>query len=151
MYEELFQEAAAVTRRLGDELQAPASEELIADLRKRVRQQLRYELPDGYLDFLRQANGMDWNGLSIYATGRTLIQGQTDRYVPGLVEANLQWREGGGYRDQVIFANDGDTNFAWSLKDSAFQVRIQPVDRVSETAASFEELLFKAFEVHRPA
>lgn len=150
MYEQLLDEATKLMRSFGDDLQAPAGEDLLTDLRKRVRSQLRYDLPDQYLDFLRKANGLDWNGLTVYATGRTLIHGQTDRYLPGLVEANEQWREAGSYRDQVIFAHDGDTNFVWHLKDQAFQLRVQPLDRVTDTAESFDELLMKALEEHRP-
>jgi hypothetical protein len=150
MYEQLLDEIAQNRRKRGRDLQPPASDAEIADLRKRARQQLRYDLPDAYLDFLRRANGLDFNGVSFYATQPSIIVGTEDRTIPGLVEANLDWRGGGSYRDQIVFGHTGDANYVYNTKDSAWQVRMQPTDSLIETVGSFEELLFRALDENRP-
>jgi len=150
MYEELLEEIAANRRKRGRDLQPPASDAQLADLRKRARQQLRYELPDAHLAFLRRANGLDYNGLSLYCSERSVIVGTQDRYIPGFVEANQDWRAGGSYRDQIIFGHSANANYAYNTKESAWQVRMQPTDTVVGTVGSFEELILRALESHRP-
>lgn len=150
MYEALLDEFIAHRRRQGYDLQPPATDAQVADLRKRVRQQLRYGLPDGYAAFLKRTNGMEFNGLRFYATEASPVVGFEQVVIPGLVEGNLEWRQGGSYRDQIIFGHTGDANYVFHQTDEAFQVRMQPTDSVLETLGSIEELLFYAMDEHRP-
>lgn len=150
MYEQRLDEIAAKFARRGRAMQPAATDAEVADLRKRARQRLRYDVPDAYLAFLRRTNGLDYNGLSIYSSARSLIAGTSDRTIPGLVEANEEWRAGGEYRDQVVFAHSSTSNFVFHLTDKAWQIRMQPTDTLIETAESFEDLIFRALGRHLP-
>lgn len=151
MYDELLQDVAAFRRESGRDLQPPATDTALADLRRRARSELRYAIPPEYEAFLRKTDGLDSNGISIYGSSRTLIVGTTNRFVSGLVEANLLWRKGGAYEDQVIFANDSLTNYVWHLDDEAWELRTTPSDDLREKVASFEELVFRALDAHKPS
>src|SRR4026209_729318 len=107
MYRELLERIADVQRRLGNAPQAPSSEAQIERLLERVRAELRTELPIEYLDFLRLTNGLDWNGVVIYASETLPITGHPDRFISGIVEMNLNYREDPRFEVLLVIGSNG--------------------------------------------
>lgn len=98
-------------------------------LRSRVAFTLSYELPPAYLDILAVTDGLDLNGVQLYAS--TPKHGSDDYFLPGLVEANIQLRL--GYepaKNYVFFAESGMDAYRHNLRENTFEIS----DRVAETS-----------------
>jgi hypothetical protein len=152
VYDALLEELVDLHRRNGWELlQPPVTEQRVDILRRRALTELELVLPDPYAAFLRRTDGLDFNGLCVYASDRLPIVGHGDRFIPGFVDANLDWR--GNIESlgaQIVFAHDGMTNFVYNHKTGGWEIRWMPSDDLGETVESFDHLLLRALEDHRP-
>ncbi|WP_231590603.1 YrhA family protein [Hymenobacter terrenus] len=93
-------------------------------------QQLNYHLPSAYLDLLRLANGIDANGIQLYASQaqtRVTPEGRTKYLFRGIVEANEQWRDFPPNKEFVFFAESGDVLYCHNLTSGKFEI----VDRIT--------------------
>lgn len=101
---------------------------------------LNYELPYIYLKLLEITDGIDHNGIVLYASETAEINGRPDRQIEGITEANKLWREGDN-QNIFVFAESGDYLYVHNLENNQFQV----VDRITQdeicTFDTFEKLL----------
>lgn len=100
--------------------QAPLEEIKRKEFEQRVEQTLHYELPQVYLDVLSYTDGLDCNGVVLYASevynegGEFLIQ--------GFLEANILLR---GYlpnRNFIYFAESGMDFYRHNLQNNLFEI-----------------------------
>lgn len=71
----------------------PASDSDIEKLKHYSKEKLsEVEFFKSYIEFLEEVNGLDFNGLVIYAVDQE-ITGNTETNVHGFVETNLLWYE----------------------------------------------------------
>ncbi|MGE3852286.1 MAG: YrhA family protein [Planctomycetota bacterium] len=94
----------------GGEAASPASDGDIRDLDAYAGSE-GIELPSEYRALLRVANGLHWNGLTLYASRprRHRSGGST---IDGVVEANMRWRRFDELRHLVVLAEDSTALFA---------------------------------------
>ena len=132
----------------GEHLQPACGAKELADLEARAREELGVEIPPGYARFLRQHNGLNWNGFFIYASKTVLIVGYTDRFIEGFIDANLDFRGGGWENELILF---GDSNLDVYVYDPS-KKKYSARDRVSldeaESYASFEEMITEVLRRH---
>jgi hypothetical protein len=107
MFRELLARVGDEQRRYGSALQPPSTEQQVQRLIERARVELGAELPVEYLDFLRMTNGLDWNGVVLYATETLPIVGHADRTIEGMVDANLGLRDDERFQDLLVLGSDG--------------------------------------------
>ena len=148
-YEEFLKEIAKEKCKYSESMQPSSTIKQIARLRKNTLEKLSEELPDEYIDFLYITNGLDWNGLLIYASDTFPIVGYKDRFIPGFVETNLFNREEDkSCKDLLFFGCSGIDAYVLKLTTRKYQI----LDRVSlditETFLSFDELIFEAIKSH---
>src|SRR4051794_12796919 len=78
-------------------MQPGVAEDGIIDLMGRARRQLGAILPERYFDFLRITDGIDENGLQIFASceGRNLVSNLDggDFWMKGFIEQNVMFRD----------------------------------------------------------
>ena len=110
-------------------------------LRRRVREELGAELPEGYADFLRSTDGMNWNGLYVHPSETSEIADHPGHVLTGFVETNLGLRDDDRFEDLLVFAEDSLDFYARRVSTGEFQVfeRV-PLDLV-ETFPSFDALM----------
>ena len=141
----MLQNIVEQARSYGDTMQSPCSLVQLQNFRIRAKKELQIEIPEEYVDFLRLHNGLDWNGLTLYASETVLIEGYTDRFILGCVEANLLRRDYDKWKHFLIFAETGDEDYCLEITTSQYVI----VDSVSmdilETFASFDQLIAEAF------
>src|SRR5215467_2446765 len=107
----------------GLDLQPPASEQEILELRRSAVAELGSDIPDGYAHFLRIINGLQFNGLCIYATRRTVVDVGTYQYtLGGFVDETLVWRsmadEGA---DLLVFGEGNIDIYVYNPANSRFE------------------------------
>ena len=144
MYQELLQRLAAEQRQAASAPQPPCNDDELQRLIERVRQTLRIDPPAGYLDFLRLSNGLDWNGVVIYAADTSPIAGHPDRIIPDIVEMNLNYRDDSRFEDLLVIGSNGMDLYACRISQDVYQIYDEVPHELLETFATFDELMTKA-------
>lgn len=147
MYQELV--ARVAIKRREDprtDIQPPATEESLARLRQRARDEMGAELPEGYLDFLRLTDGLNWEGLFIYASDRNPVVGKPTVFMHSFVEDNLDWRSYEPHKNYLIFA-DGDISlFVYNLVLGRYEHQDRSSGTVLRTYDTFDALITEALK-----
>jgi len=150
MYQTLLQEHLDDKRGYGESPQPGCDAQQLERLRERARKELRTEFPEAYYDFLRQTNGLDSNGLVVYASETTPIVGHNDMSIEGIVDANLGWRDFAPHRRLVVFAESGTALYVYDNDGREYQQLDRQSNSVIAELPSFEALLHRALEENRP-
>jgi hypothetical protein len=140
-WKECLLKIEAIEKKYDEQMQPPASQGEIDDLIKAARINFKATLPDGYLNFLRVRNGLDFDGLVIYGTKTQLAVGYDDRSIEGFVEANEIWYEN---EEQKRFLFFGDSDISWYCLDRTtgkYEVQDKPSGTVMEVYDDFDSML----------
>lgn len=146
MYRNYLSKISALTKKYGGTMQAPASavqlEKFVGDAKSR----LRVSIPIEYIDFLQVNNGLDWNGVSIYATEAMPIQGYSDRRIMGCVEANLARREVPNWKRFLVIGESGEEDYCLDLMAPQYVVVDSASTDVLEVLPSFGHLITRVLQ-----
>lgn len=148
MYQDLIKQIANEMKRFGLTQQPACSPNDIDTLKRNALHELGHTIPGAYLAFLSVVNGLDWNGLVVYASERSPIVGFTDRFIEGFVEGNLAYRDFEPLKGYLIFADDGDALFTYQISTSKYQVVASVGLTLLESFNTFDELLCNALQSH---
>jgi hypothetical protein len=98
-------------------------------------------LPVELEELLRIADGMNWNGLYLYPSATASLACQPDVVLAGIVEANLDHRDVGGFEDVLVLGHDSLDLYAWRASTGEFQVLDRVPREVMESLPSFDALM----------
>ena len=149
MYQQILAEVAAVQARYGEQRQPPCPDERLADLRRRAHDELGAEIPDEYLAFLRMQDGLNHNGLFIYASETARVVGTAGATIEGFVDANQGWRADEHFTHYLIFGEGNQDLYVRHLPTGAYQVIDRVPGNLVATHPTFEQLLTAALAAHR--
>ncbi len=90
------------TEKCKEFLQEPLKEEELQSLKHRFEKTMCSKLDEYYLKILSITNGIDNNGVVLYASETKEIKGYNDRFIEGIIEANDIWHED-IYKKNLIF------------------------------------------------
>ena len=142
----VLDEVAIQRRVFGGELQLPCTPDLIHKMKIRSQTELRNDIPDEYLSFLRETNGVTWNGVSFYGCEESPINGKEGGKIWGFVDTNLIYRDVERMKNYLVFGQSDMDIYVINLSTHKYQV----LDKISldeiTSVSTFEELLAKAFE-----
>ena len=147
-YKQILTEIAAAAKKYDLRLQPPCSPKVLGELQGRARKQLGNEVPNGYVAFLRQHDGLDWNGLAIYAGETVPIAGYTDRFIQGFIEANLDFRDNIDMKRLLVFGESGLDLYVCDVVSKKYSARDRVSLDVNESFDSFDEMLAAALRNH---
>ncbi|WP_156175969.1 YrhA family protein [Hymenobacter terrenus] len=145
LIEEIKQERQ--NRRHALPMQPPASRDRLQQLQEQVTAKLDYRLPEAYLGLLGIVDGIDSNGILLYASATQPLVGYADRAeytIEGFIEANLIWRTYEPNKQFIFFAETGDVVYCHNLITDKFQIMDRIAQEVDSDASVFitcEELL----------
>jgi hypothetical protein len=148
MYQELLREVAEAQSKYGERQRPPCRPEALERLRERARRELDAELPEGYVAFLREQDGLNWNGLFIYACETTEAGDAGDARIEGFVEANLTWRDDETFRDYLVFGEGNMDLYVRQLPSGDYRTIDRVPGNLIETHPSFDALLAAALKAH---
>ena len=126
---------------LGEHMQPPCTEESIASLTRRARQEFGIEPPGSYLNFLRRTDGLDFNGTVFFASVISPYRGRPDLLLDGFIEANRRLREVPEDQKYLIFGESGMEMYVMDLVTRKFDIVDQVSTDIYESFDSFEDLL----------
>ena len=148
MYQRLLAKVRAEQTRYGEQSQPPCTDGRVAQLRRRVREELGAELPDDYADFLRTQDRLNHNGLFIYASETTPIVGLSNAIIEGIIEANQGWRTDESFAHYLVLGEGNMDVYVRHLPTGDYQVLSRtPVTHI-ETHPSFDHLIAAALKAH---
>jgi hypothetical protein len=148
MYEQLLTQVGAEQAKYGERSQMPCAEERLERLRRRAREELGAEVPEEYAAFLRTQDGLNHNGLFIYASETSPVNGAADATIEGLVEANLGWRDDEHFNNYLVFGEGNMDLYVRHLPTGVYQTIDRTPGNLIETSPSFEQLLAAALKSH---
>lgn len=111
---------------------------------ERARAELGAELPIEYLDFLRLTNGLDWNGVVLYATEAVPIVGHADRSIEGMVDANLDLRDDERFQDLLVLGSDGMNLYTCRISAPAYALYDEVPHQLVDSTDTCDGLLTRA-------
>lgn len=146
MWEELLSDIKKIEEKYGDSLNAPASNEQIETFKKAVNAKFGHALPAQYINFLKNVNGLEFNGFIIYGVDSSLFEVQNEQTVYGYIDTNDIWYENEHQKQYMFF---GESNISWYCFDLSNGVYVEldnPSGTLIHTYASFDLLLEKALK-----
>lgn len=126
--------------------QPPSTVTQRLSLQKRAEAELSATIPGDYLAFLEKSNGLDWNGVTIFATETIPIEGFSDRFIEGFVDANLGYRDYEPFAQYLVFGESDMDFYALEISSQRYVILEKVSLDIMNTVPSFEQLLDKAFE-----
>ena len=109
----------------------------------RVAETFRYTLPETYLKVLAQTDGLDCNGVVLYASH---VYADRERFVlQGFTEANILLRGFTPNRDFLYFAESGMDFYRHNLQTRKFEISARVGGTVFNSFATAEELFTQVF------
>jgi SMI1 / KNR4 family (SUKH-1) len=148
MYQQLLARLRLAQATYGEQSQPPCPDERLARLRRRVHDDLGAVLPDEYAAFLRTQDGLNHNGLFVYASETTPIVGAAGATIQGIVEANLTWRDDEQMVSYLVFGDGNLDLYALHVPTGEYHVVDRVPGNLIATYPSFEQLLAAALEAH---
>jgi hypothetical protein len=145
MYRKLLDQIREQKGRFGETMQPPCLANGLEKLRGQAKQQLSFELPEQYLEFLSVTDGLEWNGLCVLASERGLIAGRSNLWIAGFVGRNCEERVfDARMLEYVVFAEDGEVSFAFNIMQERYEMVSRVARSVYESFKSFGSLLERA-------
>ena len=148
MYEQLLTRVGEEQARYGERSQPPCTEERLERLRRRARAELGTEVPEEYAAFLRAQDGLNHNGLFIYASETSPVAGAADATIEGLVEANLGWRDDEFFNDYLVLGEGNMDLYVRHLPTGEYQTLDRTPGNLIESHPSFDQLMAAALKAH---
>jgi hypothetical protein len=147
-YQRLLLEIEHDIRTTGRTLQPGCTRNQIDQLVRSVHETLGVMLPEGYIQFLSYTDGLMYNGLMIYASQETVLQGRQDVCIWGIVEANMLHRSDPSFHDVLVFGQGNMDYYVLYLPDTSYRVIDRVPGNVIDMLPSFEDLIVRAIEDH---
>jgi len=143
MYRDLLQQIAIEQGRVGGGAQSPCSATQLERLARRVRVEFDTAPPPEYMDFLAQTDGLDWNGVVVYASEPSPIVGRPDRSIAGIVEMNLAFRDDPRFHDLLVLGSDGMDIYAYRMSSGEYQAFDEVPHQLVLAHPSFEDMMMR--------
>lgn len=145
-YASTLEQITEDNRSYGDEPQLGATKAELDTLRQRASDELSVRLPDAYLEFLRNSNGLDYNGTVIYSTHRVPITGYDDRFIEGFVGSNLDAREVEDMKRYLVFGESNESLHVLNVAERRYQTIESIGYGVYQDYDSFDDMIAAVLE-----
>jgi hypothetical protein len=128
--------------------QPPCGKQERENLYAAVQKELGAALPREYLELLEVVNGLDYDGLVIFASKRGPYVDDPATDLEGIIEANSDYRDNPDMSDYLLFGEDGTVFYAQDLRSGRFVVCLTVGLTELESYPTCSELFVSAFKSH---
>ncbi|TXC85787.1 SMI1/KNR4 family protein [Metabacillus litoralis] len=146
-WKDLLIEIKKIEEKYGSSLRKPTTATEIIKMNHNIEQKFgNILLPEAYIEFLRNVNGLDFNGLVIYGVDKVLLDNEVDEDIHGFIETNELWYENEWQKKYIFF---GDSDTAWYCYDQQESVYVEldkPSGTLIQSFENFDFMLSDAFE-----
>ncbi|MBX9973973.1 YrhA family protein [Cytobacillus firmus] len=146
-WKELLIQIKKIEEKYESSLGNPVTDLEILNLQQLIQEKLgNMQLPESYIDFLKTVNGIDFNGLVIYAVDKELLSEKNGEDLQGFVETNEIWHENESQKNYIFF---GDSNISWycfDLRSEIFLELDKPSGTIIQSFDCFDSMLSEALQ-----
>ncbi|MBR7158301.1 MAG: YrhA family protein [Alphaproteobacteria bacterium] len=100
------------------------------------------EIPSGYTEFLKEANGLSWNGFEFYGTAEFSTDAE-DEDIISLLEANQDFDEEEG---KLLLGQSEEEQYVYNIATKKYEIVDSITGEEIESYASFEDLFTDLME-----
>ncbi|MCC5804373.1 SMI1/KNR4 family protein [Rossellomorea vietnamensis] len=138
-----------VEKKYGSSLRTPASDSEIIKMNLIIQQKLgNIIIPEPYIEFLKEVNGLDFNGLVMYGVDEEILEKEIDEKIHGFIETNAFWYEN-DWQKQYIFLGESDTAwYCYVPKENVYVELDKPSGTLMQSFKSFDAMLSDALETN---
>jgi len=147
-YQHLLLKIEQDIKKTGRTLQPGCTRNQVDQFILSVQETLGATIPEGYIQFLSHTNGLMYNGLMIYASQKTQLQGKQNVYIWGFIEANMLHRKDPFFHDFLVFGQGNMDYYVIYLPDASYRVIDRVPGNVIDILPSFDDLIVRAIEDH---
>lgn len=143
MWKDKLEEVKKEKERYKELVNDGATNEQIEKFVKEVRTKFNYSLPLKYLDFLKEVNGIEFNGFIVYGIDQELLEEDVNKPINGLISLNEIWYENEEQKHYIVL---GESNISWyvyNLKNNIFAELDNPSGCVVKEYYNFNNILEK--------
>lgn len=143
MWNNRLEEVIEEKKLYGEQVNTGASEAELTSFQKNVKEELKSELPNEYIDALKKINGLEFNGFILYGIDESLLKRKPNQHINGLISFNQIWYEN---EDQKKYLFLGESNISWYVYDINKKLYIEldnPSGREMEEFKGFDEMFEK--------
>jgi len=144
---ELLEEARLEAEEVEESLQSPAHEREIGKLKNEAQVKLGADVPEEYLAFLREVNGLMLDDLTVYASESTPHATYPESTIEGFVKMNLAHREKRNCADYLIFGEAGLDLYTQRISTREFQILDHATLELTKTMNNFDDMMIEALEI----
>lgn len=145
MWEKKIEEIRKIEERYGGRLNEPASNHEINKMQENISVKYNgFILPIEYNDFLKELNGLEFNGLILYGVDKTFFDKEIEEDVQGFIEANEIWHENKWQKQYIFFADSDTAWYCYDLNGRGFLELDKPSGTVMNSFSNFEAMLEEA-------
>ncbi len=146
-WEKLVGEIRKTEEKYGSSLRRPVADAEIIKMNHKIKDELGdVVLPSSYIEFLKNINGLDFNGLVIYGVDEKFLDSKLEEDSQGFIETNRLWYEN-EWQKQYLFFGDSDTAwYCYDQKEDLYVELDKPSGTLIESFESFDTMLSNALE-----
>lgn len=146
MWKELLTDISNIEKEYGDDLNKPAFDDEINIFLETAKKKFGKEVPKSFIELLKTANGLDFNGLIFYGIDNSLLQSNNTN-IYGYIEYNEIWYEN-EYQKKYIFFGENDISwYCYDLLDDNYVELDKPSGSLINVYLDFFDMVEEALKI----
>ncbi|MGG3476452.1 YrhA family protein [Peribacillus frigoritolerans] len=146
-WNELLIKVEKIESKYDGSLRNSVSNSEIIKMKQTIQQKLgNIIIPESYIEFLQNVNGLDFNGLVIYGVDEILLDNEADEEVQGFIETNELWYENDWQKKYIFFGNSDTAWYCYDLNKRVYVELDKPSGTLIQFFDSFDSMLSDALE-----
>lgn len=121
-----------------EQINSGASQVELDKFKFSIKEELQKDLPTEYGDFLKEVNGLEFNGFILYGIDEVFLEKEQNQYINGLISLNQIWYEN---EEQKKYLFLGESNISWYVYDTNNERYIE-----LDNPSGREMVVFKEFD-----
>ncbi|PWK12827.1 YrhA family protein [Tumebacillus permanentifrigoris] len=147
MWRDLLADIQKIVGEYGFTLREPATSQEIERLQENVVLKLNgFILPDHFVQFLMEVNGLDFDGLVIYGVDKSLLETEVEEAIHGFIETNEIWYENEWQKQYVFFGDSDIALYCYDLTKKMYLELDKPSCTVMNDFYEFSTMLEDALK-----
>jgi len=143
MWKDFLNKIIIEKKSYGEKVNLGAEDDDILALCKETKNIFNSNIPLSYIDFLKNINGLEFNGYIIYGIDQKLLKTTPNQKIYGFIEQNKILHENSKLQNYLFLGNSGISWYVYDLILNKFFELDSPSGEVIEEFNDFELLLEK--------
>lgn len=151
MWKDYLDKIRSINKEYNSSMNPGCSEELIAKFEQAASDYLGSNLPDGYKEFLKEVNGLEFNGFIFFGVDDFVSEFDGINENTGLIDCNQELYESERQLQYLFFVDSDISWYAYDFKKEVYVLLDKPSGEEEEQYETFSDMLDHALEEALPS